>query len=249
MFSLAGKLALVTGGSRGIGRAIAQSLGQQGAQIAATATTLDGAKKISQSFQEAGIDGYGFVFDVNDSEQQSQLLLDIAERFNKAPGILVNNAGITRDNIVLRMKQNQWDEVIETNLNAVFRLCKACLKPMVKARHGRIINITSVSGLMGNFGQANYAAAKAGITALSKSLAREMASFGITVNCVAPGFTQTDMVAAMKPEQKASIESMVPMKRLAEPAEIAAAVLYLASDEAAYVTGETCNVNGGLYTP
>lgn len=245
MLNLNNKLALVTGASRGIGSAIALLLGQQGARVAATATTAEGAKKITETLQAAGIDGHGFVFQAA-AGLQAELLAEINERFSEAPTILVNNAGITRDNIVLRMKKDQWDEVIETNLSAVFHLTKACLKPMWKARWGRIINITSVSALTGNFGQTNYAAAKAGIMALSKSLAREVASYGITVNCVSPGFTNTDMVAQMKPEQREMIESMVPLKRMAEPSEIAAAVAYLAADEAAYITGENININGGL---
>ena len=247
MFQIKQKLAVVTGGSRGIGQAIANLLGKQGAYVAATATSQAGAEKITSSLAEAGIEGRGFVLNVNDQEALPAFLKEVTEHFAQPPAILVNNAGITRDNIVLRMKEEQWGEVIETNLNAVFRLSKACLKPMVKARYGRIINITSVSGLMGNFGQSNYSAAKAGVNAFSKSLAREVAGFGITVNCVSPGFTKTDMIEAMKEEVKDKIKAQIPVRRIAEATEIAAAVLYLASDEASYVTGANLNINGGLY--
>ena len=247
MFQIKQKLAVVTGGSRGIGQAIANLLGKQGAYVAATATSQAGADKITSSLAEAGIEGRGFVLNVNDKEALPAFLNEVNEHFAQHPAILVNNAGITRDNIVLRMKDEQWGEVIETNLNAIFRLTKACLKPMVKARYGRVINLTSVSGLTGNFGQSNYSAAKAGVNAFSKSLALEVARFGITVNCVSPGFTQTDMVQAMKEEVKAKIEAQIPVGRIAEATEIAAAVLYLASDEASYVTGANLNINGGLY--
>ena len=247
MFQIKQKLAVVTGGSRGIGQAIANLLGKQGAYIAATATSQAGADKITSSLAEAGLEGRGFVLNVNDKEALPAFLNEVNEHFAQHPAILVNNAGITRDNIVLRMKDEQWGEVIETNLNAIFRLTKACLKPMVKARYGRVINLTSVSGLTGNFGQSNYSAAKAGVNAFSKSLALEVARFGITVNCVSPGFTQTDMVQAMKEEVKAKIEAQIPVGRIAEATEIAAAVLYLASDEASYVTGANLNINGGLY--
>lgn len=247
MFQIKQKLAVVTGGSRGIGQAIANLLGKQGAYVAATATSQAGADKITSSLAESGIEGRGFVLNVNDKEALPAFLNEVNEHFAQHPAILVNNAGITRDNIVLRMKDEQWGEVIETNLNAIFRLTKACLKPMVKARYGRVINLTSVSGLTGNFGQSNYSAAKAGVNAFSKSLALEVARFGITVNCVSPGFTQTDMVQAMKEEVKAKIEAQIPVGRIAEATEIAAAVLYLASDEASYVTGANLNINGGLY--
>ena len=247
MFQIKQKLAVVTGGSRGIGQAIANLLGKQGAYVAATATSQAGADKITSSLAESGIEGRGFVLNVNDKEALTAFLNEVNEHFAQHPAILVNNAGITRDNIVLRMKDEQWGEVIETNLNAIFRLTKACLKPMVKARYGRVINLTSVSGLTGNFGQSNYSAAKAGVNAFSKSLALEVARFGITVNCVSPGFTQTDMVQAMKEEVKAKIEAQIPVGRIAEATEIAAAVLYLASDEASYVTGANLNINGGLY--
>ena len=247
MFQIKQKLAVVTGGSRGIGQAIANLLGKQGAYVAATATSQTGADKITSNLAEAGIEGRGFVLNVNDKEALPAFLNEVNEHFAQHPAILVNNAGITRDNIVLRMKDEQWGEVIETNLNAIFRLTKACLKPMVKARYGRVINLTSVSGLTGNFGQSNYSAAKAGVNAFSKSLALEVARFGITVNCVSPGFTKTDMVQAMKEEVKAKIEAQIPVGRIAQATEIAAAVLYLASDEASYVTGANLNINGGLY--
>jgi 3-oxoacyl-[acyl-carrier protein] reductase len=249
MFTIKAEVALVTGGSRGIGREIANGLAKQGVIVAATATSEEGAAAITKSFKDQGYNGQGFVFNANDAESIPQLLSDIKEQMGKAPTILVNNAGITRDNIVLRMKPDQWEDVITTNLNGVYRITKACLKPMVKARWGRIINITSVSGLIGNFGQANYSAAKAGVAAFSKSLAREVASFGITVNCVSPGFTRTDMTNAMPDAQREQIEAMVPQKRLAEVEEIASGVLYLASDQAAYITGEIININGGLYMP
>lgn len=247
MFTIRPDVALVTGASRGIGHSIAMLLAKQGVKVAATATSESGAKLISDSFAKQGSTGKGYVFNVNDQNALPLLLEEIKKDMDVAPTILVNNAGITRDNIVLRMKEEQWGDVIATNLNSVYRLTKACLKPMVKARWGRIINITSVSGLIGNLGQANYSAAKAGVNAFSKSLAREVASFGITVNCVSPGFTNTDMIKAMKPEQRELIESQVPQKRIADVNDIAYGVLYLASDQASYITGENLNINGGLF--
>jgi len=240
------KIALISGASRGIGKAIALELGKRGATVIGTATTENGAEKISASFKENNITGTGLVLNVTKQESIDQCLESINKDFG-APSILINNAAINRDNLMLRMKDEEWNEVIDTNLNAIFRLSKACLRSMVKARWGRIISITSVVGLSGNAGQANYGAAKAGLIGFSKSLAQEIATRGITVNCVAPGFIETDMTNALSDEHKKLLLSRVPMGRLGQPEEIAAAVAFLASEEAAYITGETININGGMY--
>lgn len=245
MKMLDGKVALVTGASRGIGRAIALALGQQGAVVAGTATTEDGAAGITQSLRETGIRGIGLVMNVNDIGQVERALAAIEEGFGEV-AILVNNAGITRDNLVLRMKEEEWDEIISTNLRAVYRLSKRVLRAMMKARFGRIINITSIVGETGNAGQANYAAAKAGVVGFSKSLAREVGSRNITVNCVAPGFIDTDMTRALNDEQRAKLMQQIPLGRLGEPRDVADAVVFLASPWASYITGATLHVNGGM---
>ncbi len=237
---LQGRIALVTGASRGIGRAIAVELQKQGAQVVGTATSDTGAKAIS----DAGL--IGKVLNVRDTAQTDALLAGIQKEYGDI-AVLVNNAGITRDNLALRMKDADWDEVIETNLKPVFRLSRAVMRGMMKARWGRIINITSVVGATGNPGQANYAAAKAGIVGLSKSLARELGSRGITVNCVAPGFIDTDMTRALPEEHKRALLAQIPLGRLGQPEDIAAAVAYLASPAAGYVTGAVLHVNGGMY--
>ena len=233
---LEGKVALVTGASRGIGRAIALELAKQGAKVIGTATTDEGAKRISES----GLTGR--MLQVKDAAQCDALVKEIGDVL-----ILVNNAGVTRDNLALRMKDAEWDEVMETNLKAVFRLSRAVMRGMMKARWGRIINITSVVGASGNAGQANYAAAKAGIVGMSKSLARELGSRNITVNCVAPGFIDTDMTRALSDEQKQALLAQIPLGRLGQPDEVAAAVAYLASPAAGYITGAVLHVNGGMY--
>jgi 3-oxoacyl-[acyl-carrier protein] reductase len=237
---LEGKVALVTGASRGIGRAIALELARQGATVVGTATGEAGLK----SMAEAGIAGK--VMNVRDAAQTDAALAEI-EKETGAIAILVNNAGVTRDNLALRMKDADWDEVLETNLKSVFRLSRAVMRGMMKARWGRIINITSVVGASGNPGQANYAAAKAGIVGLSKSLARELGSRSITVNCVAPGFIDTDMTRALPDAQKDALLGQIPLGRLGQPEDIAAAVAYLASPAAGYVTGAVLHVNGGMY--
>jgi len=237
---LEGKVALVTGASRGIGRAIAMELSKQGAKVIGTATTEDGAGAISG----AGL--VGRALNVRDTAQTDALLASIQKEFGDI-AVLVNNAGITRDNLALRMKDADWDEVMETNLKSVFRLSRAVMRGMMKARWGRIINITSVVGASGNAGQANYAAAKAGIVGMSKSLAQELGSRNITVNCVAPGFIDTDMTRALAEEHKTALLAQIPLGRLGQPEEIAAAVAYLASPAAGYVTGAVLHVNGGMY--
>lgn len=243
LFSLTGKVALVTGASRGIGRAIAEQLAAQGAHVIGTATSATGAAKISEYLAQQG---RGLVLDVTDDASIEQLFADIKSEFTTID-ILVNNAGITADNVMLRMKQQQWQQVIDTNLTSVFKLSKAALRGMMKARYGRIINIGSVVGTMGNAGQVNYAAAKAGLLGFTKSMAREVASRGITVNAVAPGFIATDMTEQLNDEQKQNIFQQVPSQRLGEPSEVAATVLFLASEQAGYITGETLHVNGGMY--
>lgn len=240
------KIALVTGASRGIGKAIALTLGQQGFAIAGTATTQEGADTISQYLKDQHIKGQGFALNVCDSEAIKPLLDSIEQKLGGYPLILVNNAGITRDNIFLRMKPEEWDTVIDTNLSAIYRITKACLKPMVKARWGRVINITSVVGVTGNPGQANYTAAKAGMIGMSKSLAQELAAFEITVNSVAPGFIDTDMTRLLTEAQQEQIKSQIPMKRMGQPTDIANAVAFLVSDSAGYITGQTIHVNGGM---
>jgi len=244
--SLEGKVALVTGATRGIGRAIALSLGEQGATVIGTATSEGGAATISEFLAEAKISGKGIVLNVTDDAAIDSVVTDIEAEFG-APDILVNNAGITRDNLLMRMKDDEWNDIIETNLTPIFKLSKRCLRAMTKARWGRIITITSVVGAMGNAGQANYAAAKAGVIGFSKSLAREVGARGITVNCVAPGFIDTDMTSGLPEAHKTAMLEQIPAKRLGEPEEIAAAVSYLASPNAGYVTGETLHVNGGMY--
>ncbi|REF27819.1 3-oxoacyl-[acyl-carrier-protein] reductase [Xenorhabdus cabanillasii] len=238
-----GKIALVTGASRGIGRAIAELLAERGACVIGTATGEKGAEAISAYL---GDKGKGFVLNVTDSTSIEQALSNIRAEFGEID-ILVNNAGITRDNLLMRMKDDEWQDIVNTNLSSIFRLSKAVMRSMMKKRYGRIISIGSVVGTMGNAGQANYAAAKAGVIGFSKSLAREVASRGITVNVIAPGFIETDMTRALTDDQRAGILSQVPANRLGDAKEIASAVAFLASDEAAYITGETLHVNGGMY--
>lgn len=244
--SIAGKVALVTGASRGIGRAIASELGKQGAIVIGTATSQNGAEQIAARLQEEGIQGTGLLLNVTDSESIESVLKQITEQFG-AVEILVNNAGITKDNILMRMKDEEWDDVIATNLTSVFRLSKACLRAMTKARWGRIINISSVVGEMGNAGQSNYAASKAGVAGFARALAREIGSRNITVNTIAPGFIATDMTEVLPEEQKQALLTQVPLARLGKPEEIAATVSFLASEAAGYITGETLHVNGGMY--
>lgn len=243
---LQGQVALVTGASRGIGRAVALELAKQGAVVVGTATTEDGAANISAYLAEAGAVGRGAKLEVRESAEVDALIAAIEKEYG-AVGILVNNAGITRDNLAMRMKDDEWDAVIDTNLKAVFRLSKAVMRGMMKARTGRIINITSVVGHAGNPGQANYCAAKSGVSGMTRSLARELGGRNITVNCVAPGFIDTDMTKVLADEQKTALLSNIPLGRLGSPADIAAAVSYLASPAAAYVTGTTLHVNGGMY--
>jgi 3-oxoacyl-[acyl-carrier protein] reductase len=240
------KLALVTGASRGIGRAIALELAKQGATVVGTATTEEGAAGIGQALAQAGAKGAGRVLNVRDAAQGDALVADIQKELGDI-AILVNNAGITRDNLALRMKDAEWDDVLDTNLKAVFRLSRAVMRGMMKARWGRIVNITSVVGASGNAGQANYAAAKAGVVGLTKSLARELGSRGITVNCVAPGFIDTDMTRALSEAQRGALLTQIPLGRLGESTDIAAAVAYLASPAAGYITGCVLHVNGGMY--
>ena len=244
--SLDGKIALVTGATRGIGKAIALSLGEQGATVIGTATSETGAATITDFLKEANINGRGIVLNVTDADAIDNVVSTIENEFG-APEILVNNAGITRDNLLMRMKDEEWDDIINTNLTPIFKLSKRCLRAMTKARWGRIITITSVVGAMGNAGQTNYAAAKAGVIGFSKSLAREVGARGITVNTVAPGFIDTDMTSSLPEAHKTALLEQVPVKRLGAPEEIAAAVSYLASMNAGYVTGETLHVNGGMY--
>ena len=246
MFDLSEKVCLVTGATRGIGKSIANQLGKQGAIVIGTATSESGAASISADLTAAGIRGEGKVLNVTELESVETLIKEITARHG-AISVLVNNAGITRDNLMMRMKEEEWDDIMSTNLRSVFRLSKGVLRGMMKARSGRIINITSVVGVMGNAGQANYAAAKAGVIGFSKSLAQEIGSRGITVNSIAPGFINTDMTKALTEDQVASITANIPASRLGEPEDIAATVVFLASDEAAYVTGTTIHVNGGMY--
>ena len=244
--SLNGKVALVTGASRGIGRSIALTLGAAGATVIGTATTESGAQNISAYLSEAGVSGAGFALNVTDAEQVISVVKDITEQYG-APLILVNNAGITRDNIMLRMKEDEWNSVVDTNLNAVYRVVKACLRGMTKARWGRIINISSVVGSMGNAGQANYAATKAGVEGFSRALASELGSRSVTVNSVAPGFIDTDMTSGLPDQQKEALLTQIPLARLGQPEEIAAVVGFLAGESGSYITGETIHVNGGMY--
>ena len=243
---LKGQIALVTGASRGIGRAIALELGAQGASVVGTATKAEGAAGILQALEAAKIAGFGAALDVRDAAATEALVGEI-ERKHGPVSVLVNNAGITRDNLALRMKDEEWDTVLDTNLKAVFRLSKAVMRGMMRARFGRIINITSVVGSSGNPGQANYAAAKAGVAGMSRALARELGSRNITVNCVAPGFIDTDMTKALPDAQRDALLTQIPLGRLGSADEIAAAVAFLASPRAGYITGATLHVNGGMY--
>ncbi|WP_153099820.1 3-oxoacyl-ACP reductase FabG [Paraburkholderia hayleyella] len=240
------KIALVTGASRGIGRAIALELARQGATVIGTATSERGSQAISNGFAEAGLNGRGAVLNVNEAAAVDALVDSIVKEFG-ALYVLVNNAGITQDQLALRMKDEDWDVVIDTNLKSVFRLSRAVLRPMMKARSGRIINITSVVGVSGNPGQVNYAAAKAGVAGMTRSLAREIGSRDITVNCVAPGFIDTDMTKGLADEQQAALKNQIPLGRLGSPEDIAHAVAFLASPHAGYITGATLHVNGGMY--
>lgn len=244
--SIQDKVALVTGASRGIGAAIADKLGQEGAIVIGTATSDSGAEKISARFAEKGIKGAGKVLNVTDADSVAALLKGIQSEFG-APAILVNNAGITKDNLLMRMSDDEWFDVINTNLSAIYRLSKACLRGMMKARWGRIINISSVVGSMGNPGQSNYAATKAGVAGFARSLAKEVGSRGITVNTVAPGFIDTDMTKVLTDEQKDLMLSQIPLARLGQPEEIAAVVSFLAGESGGYITGDTIHVNGGMY--
>ena len=246
MMDLGGQVALVTGASRGIGRSIALALGGRGATVVGTATTDAGAQSITAYLSQAQIRGNGAQLDVRIATNVERLVAEI-EHAHGAVSILVNNAGIARDNLAMRMKEDEWDAVIDTNLKSVFRLCKAVMRGMMKARSGRVINITSVVGSSGNAGQINYAAAKAGIAGLTRSLAREIGSRGITVNCVAPGFIDTDMTRVLTDAQREALLRQIPLGRLGNPEDIAAVVAFLASPQAAYITGATLHVNGGMY--
>lgn len=244
--SLSNEIALVTGASRGIGKAIATALGNRGATVVGTATSASGAQGISDSFASSGIKGAGKVLNVTDPDSIDTLIKDIQAEYG-APTILVNNAGITRDNLLMRMKDDEWNDVIDTNLTSAFRMSKACLRGMMKAKHGRIITITSVIGATGNPGQSNYAATKAGVIGFTKSLAREIGSRGITVNAVAPGFIDTDMTRALPQEQRDALLEQIALGKLGSVEDVASAVVFLASADAAYITGETIHVNGGMY--
>lgn len=239
------KVALITGASRGIGAAIAVAMAQQGALVAGTATSVAGAEKISHTLQEQGLKGKGFILNLNDDASIKNLITEL-QTFG-LPNILVNNAGITRDNLLLRMKADEWNAVLETNLTAVFKLTQLCLKPMLKAQTGRIINISSIVGYSGNPGQANYAAAKAGLIGFTKALAQEVATRNITANVVAPGFIATDMTSQLNENQRTLLLEKIPVKRLGTTQDIAHACVFLASDWANYVTGNTLHVNGGMY--
>src|SRR6201994_3068816 len=242
------QVALVTGASRGIGNAIAMALGGAGATVVGTSTSAEGASKFSMALASHGYNGRGAVLDVGNGASIDALMSEL-DAAGEMPTILVNNAAITRDTLLLRMKPEDWDQVLTTNLTSVFRLSKACLRRMMKERHGRIINLTSIVGLTGNPGQANYSAAKAGLLGFTKSLAREVASRGITVNAVAPVFIDTDMTRALNEEQRNALRATIPMGRLGSAADVAATVLFLCSDTAGYITGETLHVNGGMYMP
>jgi len=244
---LDGKLVLVTGATRGIGKAIALTLGAAGATVIGTATSESGSDNISKIFAENKISGKGMKLDVTDNEQVTNLVKIIGEEFGSVD-ILVNNAGITRDNILLRMKEDEWDDIINTNLSSIYKMSKSVLRGMIKNRSGRIISITSVVGVMGNAGQSNYAAAKAGMIGFTKSLAREVGTRNITVNAIAPGFIETDMTDKLPDNQKEALVSQIPMGRLGTADEVAQAVLFLAGDGGSYITGQTLHVNGGMYT-
>ena len=240
------KVALVTGATRGIGAAIAEALGKAGVTVIGTATSEAGASKITQRFVEQGVNGTGMVLNVTDAESVASVIKAITEQF-AAPTILVNNAGITKDNILMRMKDDEWMDVLDTNLTSVFRLAKGCVRPMTKARWGRIINISSVVGAMGNAGQSNYSASKAGVGGFTRALAKELGSRNITVNTVAPGFIDTDMTKDLPEASKEAMLTQIPLARLGAPEEIASVVCFLAGDAAGYITGETIHVNGGMY--
>ena len=244
---LDGKLVLVTGASRGIGQAIALTLGKAGATVIGTATSEVGANNISKILADKNIHGKGMILNVTDNDQILDVFKAVTDEFGSVD-ILINNAGITRDNILIRMKEEEWDEIINTNLSSVYKMSKAVLRGMIKKKSGRIISITSVVGAMGNAGQSNYAAAKAGIMGFTKSLAREVGSRGITVNTIAPGFIETDMTDSLPEDQKAALASQIPMARLGTVDEIAQAVLFLAGDSGSYITAQTLHINGGMYT-
>lgn len=240
------KIALVTGASRGIGQAIALQLGKDGFTVIGTSTTQSGAASITGYLDDAGIGGEGMVLDVTSSESVTAVIKTISEKY-AAPLVLVNNAGIAKDNILMRMKEDEWNDVVSTNLSSIYRLSKSCVRGMTKAKWGRIISISSVVGAMGNAGQSNYAATKAGMEGFSRSLAKELGSRNITINCVAPGFIDTDMTKELSEDNKSMMLAKIPLSRLGEPEEVAAVVAFLAGDGGAYVTGETIHVNGGMY--
>lgn len=244
--SEAKRVALVTGASRGIGAAIATKLGEDGFIVIGTATSENGAAAISDRIQSAGHEGQGMVLNVADSDSVNTVIAEIAKQYGPVT-VLVNNAGITKDNLLMRMSDEEWFDVIDTNLNSIFRLTKACLRGMLKARWGRVVSITSIVGCMGNAGQTNYAATKAGVAGFARSMAQEVGSRNITVNAVAPGFIDTDMTKALPEEQRAKLESTIALNRLGQPEEIANVVAFLCSDASAYITGETIQVNGGMY--
>lgn len=246
MSKLSGQVALVTGASRGIGRGIALELGRAGATVIGTSTSAEGARDISSTLEGHGYSGWGLQLDVTDSAAMDRLVSDIETKVGVI-SILINNAGITRDNLAVRMKDDEWNDVISTNLNAVFRMCKLVMRGMMKARYGRIINITSLVASSGNVGQANYCAAKAGVEGLSRSLAQELGSRNVTVNCVAPGLIDTDMTKKLSDSQRNAMLARVPLNRLGTIEDVASTVLFLSSPEAGYITGATLNVNGGMY--
>ncbi len=238
--------ALVTGASRGIGQAVALALAESGAYVTGTATTREGARRIDDFLEKKGLRGMGEALQLQDASSVSELLARLAER-ERMPTILVNNAGVTRDNLLMRMKDEEWDEVLSTNLSGVFRLTRGCLRGMLKARRGRVINLSSVIAFTGNPGQTNYASTKAGLIGFTRALAQEVGARGITVNCVAPGFIETDMTHALPDERRDELRNRIPLRRLGSAADVAAAVLYLAGDGGEYITGETLHVNGGMF--